>query len=834
MFAVIVLPVFMALAAGGVPASAETLTFDDAATLDEIMARHPGWSYHQEAGGEASLDTGVSGKCFAANSTGGYGPVYLRRTFSSGQQTLYIGFSLKLSAIRRISPHSQWELVRLMSGKQIDMKVHLTDTRHIVFTTDVGGAPIAHHPGAYWWPEKWTRVVIGLKKGSQGYLKVWADGTCIYANDFDTGGNLVDELQIGVPYGWDGARYAGKTLLDDVAVGTAFSQVDKEPARIVTVKPNIQRIVNPDCFGIHLGWYGWGWDKDYPKVIEVAKQLGATSGRAHLQTYRDWDYHWPYFTYKPSATDPPGATIAEHLFAMSSDPDPLMVCVLNMFGEKGADWRPEKAAELIDFNRKLPRPDGRTGLRGLYELADEPSLHTPITEGWYYRKGKYIQIGNGKTTYSHTFNPADPEYLSNTDPVYNYRLEFAEGDYLYIGHRWRFDTLAYVLDNRSKVSGNKDLRWEYWNGAEWVRFGDVPHCPFTLEYPTRAHDLTGSGGWNFSAWNDTAMVEWTRTSMAEISGDEGLSGEALYYIRLAHNAGGYAGETPVESHMSVIVSPTGYLEAMRIFFPVIADTGEEFYVAPGDDGFSREYLDMLEQNPSLFDGISWHSYPSLKVSTSMIPGQTYVPPTSMLWNVDRIAERAAELRRRFPDKKLALTEWNVTGTPTDPIRTLAGGLRTAIGLCQIAASGWEVGIYHCLYTPSFYDAFNLLAGPPDAPRLRPSGWAFKAVKEHGKRYVLETTSTYRGIYACGFAGSDSSDGSLVIVNRTENYETVTMSLPGSWKKLTVYEMTASSLNADNETANNVTLKYKATLDGSAEMTYKFPPYSLTIFDTGPR
>ena len=199
-----------------------------------------------------------------------------------------------------------------------------------------------------------------------------------------------------------------------------------------------------------------------------------------------------------------------------------------------------------------------------------------------------------------------------------------------------------------------------------------------------------------------------------------------------------------------------------------------------------------------------------------------------------LAERAAELRRRFPDKKLALTEWNVTGTPTDPIRTLAGGLRTAIGLCQIAASGWEVGIYHCLYTPSFYDAFNLLAGPPDAPRLRPSGWAFKAVKEHGKRYVLETTSTYRGIYACGFAGSDSSDGSLVIVNRTENYETVTMSLPGSWKKLTVYEMTASSLNADNETANNVTLKYKATLDGSAEMTYKFPPYSLTIFDTGPR
>jgi len=38
---------------------------------------------------------------------------------------------------------------------------------------------------------------------------------------------------------------------------------------------------------------------------------------------------------------------------------------------------------------------------------------------------------------------------------------------------------------------------------------------------------------------------------------------------------------------------------------------------------------------------------------------------------------------------------------------------------------------------------------------------------------------------------------------------------------------------DNEKASNVTLKKKSTIQlvSSMVITYKFPPYSLTIFDT---
>ena len=167
------------------------------------------------------------------------------------------------------------------------------------------------------------------------------------------------------------------------------------------------------------------------------------------------------------------------------------------------------------------------------------------------------------------------------------------------------------------------------------------------------------------------------------------------------------------------------------------------------------------------------------------------------------------------------------------LRTLAGGLRTAIGLCQIVSSGWDVAAYHKAFS-GFYDPYNLLVGSTAKPRLRPSGLAFKAVRDHSKQYVLDTTSTYRGIYACAFGGLDASDGALVIVNRTATAETVSVNLPLEWNaRLYVYEMTASSLNVDNETADKVTLKRKTplVLDPSMTLSYKFPPYSLTIFDT---
>ena len=194
---------------------------------------------------------------------------------------------------------------------------------------------IMQYPGAYWWPEKWTRIVLGIKKGPQGYVRVWADGACIYTNFFNTGSKLIDGLTIGLVEGWNGEQVTGRIMLDDVSVGASFAEVGTEPARTITVTSRILSIVNPDCFGANLGWYDWGWYADYPKVKALVKQVGIGSGRAAMQPHLNWDHHWPYFMYKPTAGDPPGATMEEHLFAMSNVSDPAMACVLNISGEKG-------------------------------------------------------------------------------------------------------------------------------------------------------------------------------------------------------------------------------------------------------------------------------------------------------------------------------------------------------------------------------------------------------------------------------------------------------------------------------------------------------------------
>jgi len=796
------------------------------------MASHPGWSYYQNNGGKASLAAGVTGKGFCADFGGGYSPVYLTYSFPA-TDTLYIAFSLEFGSIDTML--SRLELLRLTSAGQTDVGVQLVETRQINLTTNMTESPIAHYPGAYWWPEKWTRIVLGVKKGPQGYVRVWADRACIYTNFFNTGSKLIDGLTIGLVNGWNGERVTGKIMLDDVSVGASFADVASEPARAITVNTRILSIVNPDCFGANLGWYGWGWHADYPKVKALIKQVGIGSGRAFLQPDRNWDYHWPYFMYKPTAGDPPGATMEGHLYAMSYVPDPLMSCVLNITGEKGSDWRPQKSAELIGFNQLYNRPDGLTGVRAIYELGNEPTVYSAVTEGWYYQVGSnaYAEIGNGKTAYVTVFDPANPEYLSNPSPAYNYRLDFTPGDYLYIGQRWRFRSLAYALANAGGVSGDKTLRWEYWNGVEWIRFGDVPSCPFVTGQFTSLQNLKSSSDWNSIRWDDTLMQDWTRVSMAGISGDSALSDQALYWIRISHESGGYTGELPVESFVYVSLSGSGYLEAMQVFYPVIADAGAELYAAPGNEGAMFDIVDTLEQNQSLFDGIAWHSYMDPPISTAMRPGEIYAPSTSMLWSVDCLTDRAAEFRQRFPGKKIALTEWNASGVPTTPIQTLAGGLHTALGLCQIVCSGWDAATYYALFC-NFYQPHALVTHDVNSPRLRPSGWAFQGIKEHSKRYVLDTTSTYRGIYACAFGGSSPSDGALVVVNRTDKAESVRVTLPRVWsRKVAIYEMAAASLNVDNEKASNVTLKKKSTIQlvSSMVITYKFPPYSLTIFDT---
>lgn len=821
--------VILVLIAAG--ASAETLTFDGGATLDEIMARHPGWSYYQARNGRTTLEPGPTGKCLAFGYGGGFSPAQLSRAFPNGMETIFVGFSVKLGSIERNVTGTQ--LLWLTSGGKTDVRLSLGSSRQITLTTNLTQAALDQYPGAYWWPDEWTRLVLGVRKGPSGYVKLWADGALVYSNSFDTGSNLIDGLVIGLPNGWDGEWVTAVTQIDDLSIGTSFEQVGTEPRRTITVSTTIERIVNPDCFGVHVGWYGWGWRSDYPKIKELLRQAGVYGGRVAFQSHVDWDYHWPHFMYKPTDTDPPGSTAAEHIFAMSSGPDPIVSCVLNMLGEKGADWRPEKAVDLILFNQRYRNPNGSGGLRAVYGLGNEPVYPNAITEGWYYkaRTRRYQQVGNGNTTWRSAFDPGQPEFLSNTSPAYNYKLDLLPGDYLYIGHRWRFNTLAYALVNAGRVSGDKLLRWEYWNGTEWVRFGTVPHSSFVGEYPKPARNLTGNRNWNTCDWDDAAMPEWARTSMAAVAGDDAFSREELYYIRIGHESGSYSGESPVESFMKVAVSPLGYLEAMQVFYPAVVDAGAELYTSPGNEGASTDLVDILEENPGLFDGLMWHSYPDPSTSAVLKPGVLYAPPSSMLWTVDRISKRAAEFRRRVPGKKIAICEWNACGTTSTGEQGLAGGLRTAVALCEILRSGWDSAMYHKAFS-TFFDPFNLVTGTIDQPRLRPSGWAFKAVREHSKRYVLRTESSYRGIYACAFAANRSSEGALFVINRTPNTESVQVTFPRAWKtKMAVYEMKSASLTDDNEKAENISLRLAKTFSGATTITYRFPPYSLTIFET---
>ncbi len=812
---------------------AETLTFDDAATLDGVMALHPGWSYVHDKNGRAALEAGLRGQAFSASFGGGNSIVSLTRALPSPKQVIYVGLSMKAS---RLDPMlTGMQFMWLTSGGRTDAAMNLSDSRGIILNTNMLASPLAHYPGAYWWPEKWNRYVIGIGKGTTGFLKVWMNGACIYSNSFDTDSALIDGITIGLPNSWDGLYVTGKVLIDNLSIGDTFSQVDTQPARRVGVTPTVKRIVNPDCFGVHLGFYGWGWKTSYPKVISLAREVGFHAGRSFLHGNSDWDDPWPYFMYKPLPTDPPEATVEHHLLAMSSAPDPLMMCVMNIWGEKNASWRPEKSVEQVQFNQLYARPDGITGLRSVYELSNEPSLYTPITEGWYYRAGagRYDQIGCGTTTYQSVYKADSPEFLDNTNQAYNYRLDFAPEDCLYIGHRWRFESIAYALANASKVTpGNKALKWEYWNGSSWIPFGTMNRSMFINQYPKPASNFAGRSGWCFCRWDDTEMSDWARASMASISGS-GLSQEALYYIRIFHDYGAYGSETPVESFVSAATSPSGYLEAMQTYYPYMLDAGAEMYASPGNEGMNRDFLPIMEQNPDLFDGIMWHHYPDPPISTSMTPGSIYAPPSAMLWGVDRIALRADDLRQRFPGKRIGLSEWSSSGTPTQPVVTLAGGLMAAMGICRILQSGWDSAIFHSLFY-SFYNPHAVISENVNAPVLRPAGQALKAIRDHAKYYVLGSSSSHAGIFACAFGGPSSRDGSLVIVNRTDTAMSVHLSMPVAWKRrLAIYEMRAGSLSADNETIANVMLRHTKTISApsSMKLTYSFPAYSMTIFDT---
>ena len=136
-------------------ARAETLTFDDVASPDQIMALHPGWSYYQGGSGKASLETGGTGNCFSADFGNGFSPVYLSHAFAQPRDTVYIAFSLKVGPVERML--TRLELLRLTSAGQTDVRVNLLENRQILVSTNVTESRIEHYPGAYWWPNKWTR-----------------------------------------------------------------------------------------------------------------------------------------------------------------------------------------------------------------------------------------------------------------------------------------------------------------------------------------------------------------------------------------------------------------------------------------------------------------------------------------------------------------------------------------------------------------------------------------------------------------------------------------------------------------------------------------------------
>ena len=145
-----------------------------------------------------------------------------------------------------------------------------------------------------------------------------------------------------------------------------------------------------------------------------------------------------------------------------------------------------------------------------------------------------------------------------------------------------------------------------------------------------------------------------------------LSHEALYWIRIAHESGRYA---LISADREVRVR---HDEQFRLpgsngdVLPGHLRGRRRDVRSPGIDGVGQEFLDVMEQNPALFDGVAWHSYPDPPISTAMRAGQTYAPATSMLWSVDCLTDRAVELHQRFPGKKIALTEWNASSAATRP------------------------------------------------------------------------------------------------------------------------------------------------------------------------
>jgi hypothetical protein len=809
----------------------ELLDFEGAATLDDALKADAGWSYVQKGGGSAELGAWGEGKCFAAVVKDGQASAYLSRQLHPAESELYVAFTCRVSEVKGANSEI---LALLVQGKK-DVTLALGDRRNLGLTTNIASDLISHYSGQYWWPDKSCHIVLGIKKGEDGYVRLWADGAPVYdTGRLDTGEGGITGILVGATNGFPGFQFSGRILIDDLAVGRSYGEVAKHVPRTITVQPVVERAVNPDCFGVNLGWYGAGWTRDYPKVKRLAGSLGMTAARVNLQTHVNWNHHWPFFSYFPHPADPPGASIPEHITEMFATRDPLAICVINLMGEKGSDWRPEKSAELVRFNKAYLKPDLKKGLRAMYELGNEPCNFIPVTEGWYFNAGdgRYAQVGNGKTTYRDAVEADKPEYLDNTSDAYSYRFRFAPGDYLYIGMRWKFDAVGYCLKNVGRVKGDKALQWEYWDGARWIPFGGLSEIPFSDEWPRRASDFLGPRSWNSIRWDDTRLEGWARASAAQISQGDAKSREALYWIRIGHKSGAYDGEAPLEEFVRAALSPQGYLEALRLFYPAISSAGGVLCAAAGNEGLRYDFIDMLAANQSLFDGVAWMSYPDPPMAEGMQSGRMCAPLTSTLWSVDRLSDRAREFRAKFPGKKLVITEWNGVGSECAVAKTLAGGLRVAIGLCEIVRSGWDAAIHHRLFA-SFPDSSCMITNSGENPRLRPSGIAFRTVSRYSKKYVLRTFSTYKGLYACAFQGESPEDGALIVVNRTGSAEQARVSLPVDWKRVIVYEMAGAPLD-DNERGDKMGLRPKDVLDVAAGLEYRFPAYSLTVLDTTAR
>ncbi|MDI6828164.1 MAG: hypothetical protein QME62_06755, partial [Armatimonadota bacterium] len=804
-----------------------------------------GWSVHEFGGGALSIsksDLVPAGNVIRVDIPRSESAAFVRRTLPQPVEEIWISFSMRILSA---NPDCDWARPLVLVGddgkKQLEVRLREFKLVELASQPESDSRGRTHLTGYPWWPGKKYNYIIGFRKGDLGFVRFYVEGAKIYYLDnVNMGDGKIERVEIG-GFSTIGTNLGGSIEFGDIRISTNPDDLITKTVPTITVSNKILSEVNLDCFGINTSHPGIDWPS---AVFDLERTLRLNTFRyGYRSTERNWDgeptWHTNpkrnYWYAREGFGDAKSFLYSSFYTAYTKDP--LFICVLNCIGERNSRWDADHAVEWVKFNKNYRKADGSVGLRAVYEVGNELSLPQSFTEAWWYDGKSYIQIGSGETLWSakharevYSRQYGIPDCLSNEEM--NYKLDFKPGRYLYLGFRWKFDQIVYELASSPNVSALKDFKldYEYWDEKtqqwrhfnQWVKGWETDRQPHFL----------ASGQWNRIAFDWRRLEGWGRKSINEEASvkDTSLSSDRLYYVRLSlHPSMGNFIDGPVEKFIRVCMPGDSYIDILKHFSPV-REAGGELYAWIGmvGDSWRNGFEEVLAKNTDLYDGLVSHFYTSYNCEPNRLDKPMHIMINAGLWMPELVSEYGKYLRRRFPGKKIGLSEWDFSGVHPSLLVCHINGLRAAITQCEILKGGWDFAAYHTGFFP-YKLGYSYMTNSSSNPKLRPTGLGIKLVRDCARKYVLDAQSNNPGLYVCAFRGESEKDISLVVVNRTDAEISATINIPIESCSFQVRDFCGRP-DQNNEESYLIRFRYHPSIDASGSFTYTFPAYSVTALE----